>query len=174
MFTITPKANVARVNLQLKNTVPLVRNAIRKAFYDIGKDLVASTKEEINKKPKHGAIYLKTHGLRGELKKPRYYTASAPGEAPAVVTGQLRKSINFTVNGYNEMIFGVDLSRGKAPYGKYLEYSNLTALSVIRLAGVFHDKNRVSPRPFISAAYKKNKSNIKRKFANAINQAIKK
>lgn len=158
---------MARVNLQIKNLASVEKQAIRKTFYDVGKDLVSDAKEEINKTPKSGRQYRKYYGQKGRLKRPQYYTASAPGEAPASVTGKLRKSINFTVSGDNQMTFGVDLGRGNATYGKYLEYGDL-----ISMTG--QGSRKIKPRPYLSAAYKKNISNIQQKFVNAINQAIKK
>jgi type II secretory pathway pseudopilin PulG len=167
MFSIKPKTNIAAVELKIKNLANVERQAIRKAFYDVGKDLVASAKEEINKTPKTGRQYRKYYGQKGRMKRPGYYTASAPGEAPAAVTGKLRKSINFTVSGSSEMTFGVDLSRADASYAKYLEYANLVSMTG-------RGSKNIAPRPFLSAAYKNNKGNIERKFSQAISQAMKK
>lgn len=166
MFSLTTNANIDRIELKIKNLANAEKQAIRKTFYEVGKDLVADTKTEINKQPKSGKRYLKRYGQKGLMKRPQYYTASAPGEAPAVVTGKLRKSINFTVNGFNEMAFGVDLKYGDAPYGKYLEYGDLVSMTG-------QGCEKIKPRPFISAAYKKNVNKIQQKFSNAINQAMK-
>lgn len=165
MFTLTKNASAIKNSMRIKNLAGAEKQAIRKAFYDLGKILVADTREEINKKPKSGRRYVKYQGVKGRLKKPQYYNASAPGEAPAVVTGTLRKSINFTVSGASEMKFGVDLSRGDASYGKYLEHGNLLAMSG-------QGSKNIKPRPYISAAFAKNKNNIERKFSAEIAQAL--
>jgi hypothetical protein len=167
MFSLTPKANVAHIVLNIKNLANVEKQAVRKTFYEIGKTLVKDAKDEINKQPKSGRQYKKYSGASGRLKKPKYYTASAPGEAPAVVTGKLRKSINFTVSGGDQMSFGIDLSRADASYAKYLEYGDLGSMTG-------QGSKNIKPRPFLSAAYKKNQMDIQRKFENAINQAIKK
>lgn len=167
MFVIKKSANLANIKLKIKNLDNIEKQTIRKTFYEIGKDLVADTKEIINKTPKTGKMYRRYYGQKGALKRPSYYTASAPGESPAVVTGKLRKSINFTVSGNYEMKFGVDLDRANADYGKYLEYRNLIAMTG-------RGSKNIAPRPFISAAYIKNKNKIEQRFSTAINQVIKK
>jgi hypothetical protein len=168
VFSLTQASNVAQISLNLKNLANTEKQVIRKTFYDAGKDLVADAKKEINKAPKHGNIYRKYVGAGGrKLKQPKYYTASAPGEAPAVVTGKLRDSINFTVSGSDQMVFGVDESRKGVEYGKYLEYSYLIGMSG-------QGSKNIKPRPFISAAYKQNEKKMMQKFTNAINQALKK
>jgi hypothetical protein len=166
IFSIHRNANVSKVKLKLKNLSTLTRTAIRKTFYDVGKTLVADAKREIDTQPKHGRIYKKYFGVKGRLKRPRLHVASAPGEAPAVITGNLRKSIDFTV-GNMSMTFGVDTTRFKVKYGKYLEYGDLLTFSG-------QGSPNIKPRPFISASYRKNAENIHRKFINAIDEAMKK
>jgi len=168
MFGITKNGNAEKICLKIKNLAQERKIGTRRALYEIGKNLAKDARGLINQKPKHGKVYRKYAGIKGKkLARPTNYTASAPGEAPAVVTGLLRKSINFTVKGSDEMFFGVDLDRGNADYGKYLEYKNLIAM---RGKG---SKN-IEPRPFISAAYQKNKRNIQQKFGIEINKELKK
>lgn len=173
MFTLNKNANAERIRLGIKNLSTLTTTGIRRAFYDIGKDLVKDAKDLINKQPKSGRVYRKYTGVQGPLRSSQNYTASAAGEAPAVVTGVLRKSINFQVSGSIQMAFGIDLSRGgvlpnkgqEATYGKYLEYGNLISMSG-------KGSKNIEPRPFISASYQKNKRKVMQKFVEAINKEI--
>jgi hypothetical protein len=159
MIRIIPSPRNHQVILQVQGLKDGTKRAIRNTLWLAGKKLVADTKTEINKKPKHGRVYYTGVGIGGTaLKKGiRKHIASAPGEAPAVITGTLRKSINFTVHGSSEMEFGVDLSRGDAYYGRYLEYFNLITMSG-------RGSKNIAPRPFISAAYKMNKNYIQNMF----------
>jgi hypothetical protein len=139
---------------------------IRNALYQSGKDLVAEAKRVINEKPKHGRKYLKRMGIGrygagkrfyGSYTKPTYYTASAPGEAPAVVTGRLRSGIGFKVSGSDKLAF----YSGNVPYAKYLEYTDLV-----------NSKNdsqakKVQPRPYLSAAIGKYKDKIRERLEQA-------
>lgn len=148
------------------------KQVVRKTLYDVGKLISKGSRDEINTLPKHGRKYITYFGVSGTLKKPRYYTASAPGEAPAVVTGRLRNSIDFVVKGNVEMEVGV-LKEGSstaqkrgASYARDLEYKD-----IINMTGQV--KASVAPRPFLSSAYKKNKENIRRMFENALKEAFK-
>lgn len=71
----------------------------RRAFYDIGIQNVKYTREIIKKGPKNGRLY-RIAGRR------RRHRASAPGEAPANLTGRLRRGVDFRVKGNDQMEFG--------------------------------------------------------------------
>lgn len=170
MFSITESTRNANVFQKIANLQKLTETGIRKALYANGKDLAADARNFINMKPKHGRLYRIKHGLQGkELKRIKSYQASAPDEAPGVITGKLRKSINFTVTGTNQLEFGVDTrSRyGGAEYGKYLEYADLVSFSG-------QGSKNIKPRPFISASYKKNKGRMTQRFEQAIKQEMNK
>lgn len=163
-----PKNNL-RIIEKIEKLDTLVYRGIRKTLYDSGKDLAQDARNLINMKPKHGKLYRVSKGIGGKkLKRKKNYRASAPGEAPGVITGKLRKSINFTVTGVNQLEFGVDTrSRyGGATYGKFLEYANLLTFSG-------QGSKNIKPRPFISASWKKNKVKIMQRFDQAIKQEIK-
>jgi len=158
---IYPNRDAEKLSMRLVGMSLVPKRAARKAFYDIGKDLVKTAVALIDKKPKHGRVYRLTIGLGGRRRPLYNHFASAPGEAPAVITGELRESVNFTVHGSNKLQFGVDLTRGNAPYGKFLEYANL-----ISMTG-WGSKN-IAPRPFISASYEQNKKQFPIRFHNEI------
>ena len=80
-------------------------------------------------------------GRAAPRKNPRRYTASAPGEIPAVASGQLVKSIRSMVKkGYD--LYGVVGST--VQHAVHLEY------------GTF----KMKPRPFFWPVYKKNRAAI--------------
>ena len=80
--------------------------AIKRALYDVGKDMYAEVRRLIKEGPKTGRKY-KVKG--------RTHTASAPGQPPANWTGALRRSVGFKVR-KNEVEYGY-----KIRYGEYLE-----------------------------------------------------
>lgn len=87
----------------------MMKSGYRIAFYNIGKQLTRYTREIIKKGPKTGRLYY----IAGRKKRHR---ASAAGEAPANLTGRLRKGVNFNVSGWDQMQFGDTVF-----YGKFLE-----------------------------------------------------
>lgn len=113
------------------NSLPnLGPRAIKRALYDIGKDMYAETRRLIKEGPKTGRKY-KIKGKRG-------HTASAPGQAPANWTGALRRSVGFNVR-KNEVEYGY-----KIHYGEYLEEGT----------------GKMAPRPGLRLAYKNKTGNI--------------
>jgi hypothetical protein len=165
MFSILKGANFNNVKLKINNLHEHTQQSIRNSFYQIGKNLTDDARKLINEKPKHGRLYRIGAGIGGKrLKNKRNYIASAPGEAPGVITGELRKSVNFVVSN-NEMRFGTDMSKGKAPYGKFLEYGNLVSKSG-------QGSERIKPRPFISGSYAKNKTLIHSLFVSNLKKSL--
>lgn len=126
--------------------------AIRRAFYNIGKDLRKSAKDSILDKNKTGRIYNVYVTAGGQRRKRvRRHQASAPGQAPANLFGSLWRSLDFIVNGSTELVFGsksVASNGKKVPYGVYLEDGT----------------DRIAPRPFISKAVKDNYRNMQKRF----------
>lgn len=126
------------------------KEGIRKAFYDIGKDLTKTTSNLILA-PKHGKIYK----IR-RLKRIKMHRASAPGEAPANLSGTLRKSVGFDVNGSTKMEFGV-----RAPTS-----SIKTKKTTGAIYGVYLEDGtkKMAKRPFLITAIKQNQKNTKLRF----------
>ena len=87
----------------------MMRRGFRLAFYNIGKENTRYAKEIIKVGPKTGRLYR----IPGRKRRHR---ASAPGEAPANLTGNLRKGVDFEVKGPYQMEFGDQVF-----YGKFLE-----------------------------------------------------
>lgn len=86
-------------------------SAVRGALTDIGKKNVGTARALILSRKKTGKTRVVT--VRGRRVRHR---ASAPGEAPANLSGVLQQSIRFIVHGSNSMEFGAD-----APYAAFLE-----------------------------------------------------
>ena len=93
------------------NLASSTRFGIQKALYQTGKDLSGEFNRQVLSKDKTGNLYL----IKG-----RRHTASAPGETPANITGNYRKSIGFNVDGSNQLIFG-----NSAEYAGFLEVGTL-------------------------------------------------
>jgi hypothetical protein len=99
------------------------RTGARRGFAINGRMLVADVITKMNKKPKGGRSYKIYRGLGGrKLKRARIHIASTPSEYPAVITGALRKSVDFKILGFSEMEFGAGNNRVK--YAKPLEKRN--------------------------------------------------
>lgn len=153
-----PDSGNRRTLLQIENLKDLSQEAIRKAFYMIGKDLVDDSRAMIMEKPKHGRLYkLRKNGRLIN------HRASAPGEAPANFTGALKHSLDFTVSGSEKMVFG---SRTTFPnrkgtpagvnYGGYLELGT----------------RKIEPRPYLEPAIKKNYGNIQDHFEQQLKKSL--
>jgi hypothetical protein len=84
-----------------------IRTGIRRGSYISGQELTQDVRSRMTNGPQTGRTYTIYKGRGGsELKRPRRHTASGPGEYPAVITGELRKSVDFKVRGQNQLEFG--------------------------------------------------------------------
>jgi len=145
-----------RVIKKIEDTPNAIRTGVRFALYNIGKDLVDIATEEM-RKPKSGRWYTTKVGKQGSrLKKPRRYRASAPGEAPAVVTGKLRRSLDFKVKGWNYMSFRA--GNNEAFYAAFLE----------------NGTSKMAARPFMSTAVDKIESNATNYFEIEVSKQVNK
>jgi hypothetical protein len=102
----------------------------RRGFHRIGLEMVEYNRKLIYKGPKTGRLYK----IPGRKRKHR---ASAPGEAPANLSGALAKSIGYEITPANEMAFGSrskDDSKGGVAYGGWLDGGT----------------KRIKPRPHVS------------------------
>lgn len=146
MIKVKQDSNNRRVFIQIEKSARVTERALRKSFYYIGKDLVSSASKSILKKPKSGRVYLIRRG--GRLRR---HQASAPGEAPANFTGNLRRSLDFIVQGSKEMTFGAD-----ADYAKFLELGT----------------RKMEKRPYLIKSINDNERNITKHFENQIKKFL--
>lgn len=153
---IDPRSRKVIINIE--GLRQLSTRSIRQAFYRIGKDLKATAAELILEKPKHGRFYWVM--IRGRR---RLHQASAPGEAPANMTGNLRRSLDFEVVGADRLEFGYrenfDKSKGRGViYGRRLEEGD----------------DKISPRPGLLLSVKRNERNAIKHFEEQLKRAFKK
>jgi hypothetical protein len=108
------------------------KRGIRWGLFAIGRENVKHTRRLILDKNKNGRLYF----IRGKI-----HQASAPGEAPANLSGKLQKSVNYKVRGSSQMEFGDEVY-----YGKFLESPGT---------------KRILPRPHLETTVKdREKDNI--------------
>jgi len=100
-----------------------VKQGLRMGAYISGKQLTKFLKDEMTKKGRSGRRYLIYRGLGGRLlKKASLHQASSSSEYPAVISGNFRKSIDFEVKGYSQLVFGSGANGLAERYAKALEF----------------------------------------------------
>lgn len=142
-FTFKPTRGNPDIVAELKGNQRAAQIGIRQGMWLLGKDLVKDAKKYILEKPKSGRVYTS----RTKSGRRKTHIASAKGESPASNTGQLWRSLNFLVSGWQRIIYGAS-----APYANFLE------------------REEVLDRPFLRKALINNKQNGK----NLLEQEIKK
>jgi len=113
MIGIYPTHSTQKVLIKIHNLKNVPKRATRRALYEYGSILRKKLKNAIKKKGRTGRTY--NIYRRGRKTK---HIASAPFETPANITGKLKKSVDFKVEGDYKMKFGYDDS---VDYGKHLE-----------------------------------------------------
>ena len=126
-----------------------IKKALHNAFHEIGREHVIHTQNLMAEK-KTGRIYI--------INKEEHQ-ASAPGEAPAIITGALQRNVDYSVRGFSEMEFGDKSQGGKPPIGAYLEEGS--------------PKTNLEPRPHIKRAVEDRKKDTYNTLSQYIIKAIK-
>lgn len=147
MLKITVNPNSKQVIASFKNLKQINQTGIRKGWWFLGKDLVALSRKMISDKNKTGKTYVIKRNGRTII-----HQASAPGEAPARLFGDLQKSIGFLVQGWQKMVFGAN-----TPYAPELEEGS----------------DRVKKRPYLLPAIMSLQANAVRHFTREIEKAHK-
>ncbi len=142
-----------KVFLQINDLDNSTRRGIRQGLFQFGDDLVRTANQQILKKPKSGITRLVRRG-----KTRRRHTASAPGESPANLSGNYRRSIGYKLQGTKGLIFGAGNS--EVPYAEALELGNR--------------KNGMKPRPGLGNAVKATERNGIKYLENNIKRFVKK
>jgi len=153
--------NNRRVLLQIENISKLSKEGVRQAFYFIGKDLKQTSNDSILDKNKSGKTYLVRLG-----RTKRTHQASAPGEAPANITGNLRRSLGFEVRGSTQLEFGSrngPPAAGVSPKQAVAEYSVYLELGTSKMA----------PRPYLKPSVEKNQGNTRQHFERELEKEFK-
>lgn len=143
--------------ISIDNLEQATRRGIRQGFFRSGQKLRADARRNIIKGPKTGRLYR----VRGRKRRHR---ASAPGESPANLTGNLQRSVGFQIYGMDRMEFGYRESgggarSGSAFYGKFLELGTHKRATGQRL---------IEPRPNLNPTVKRNNRNVQRYMESAI------
>lgn len=123
MFKVELKFDNSTLMDAIKKRPNWVRSGIRKGYYNAGKQLVKYLRKEImDKSKKTGRIYYYQDIVKSKVIneskavfKIKKHQASAKGEFPANLSGNLKRSIDFHVDGLR-LVFG-----SRAEYSKKLE-----------------------------------------------------
>lgn len=115
-----------------------VKRGIKLGMFDVGRKIKPDIQRSILDTNKTGRVYLVRLG--GNTVRHR---ASAPGQAPANLTGKLQRSVNYRIRrGGQQMEIGA--GNDLINYARGLELGN----------------SRIAPRPYIKPAITKNNKNI--------------
>lgn len=160
---ITEAVENLAVKNGLKNIRANIRTAIEKSFYRIGKDLKTDARRRVNDPTtKTGRIYTKRLTRLAALHKKSKigmlvsHQASAPGESPARFSGDLTRSIDYTINGHDRLIFGAGGRDSKVNYARFLELGTA----------------KIKPRPFLKPAMQVNFRNMELELTTTIRTFI--
>lgn len=150
------KVTLSKINNLLTDLQAGIRKGLQQSGVDIAGKAGATNdgliKQDMNS-PKHGRTYEVSRGRGGRaLKRVRTHIASAAGEAPAVITGKLRQSVYFKVQGSNQLRIGAD-----TPYAGFLEKGT----------------SKMAPRPYLKNNIDKSRQNIEKNIIQAINAQLK-
>lgn len=103
--------------------------------------------------PRHGRTYYVPSQRRkgGRRTNPRTYTASAPGEPPAVLTGNLRNSVGFSRPTWNGNTVSIEVGPGLAVimFGPKMGQAEVSYARILEWGGVTRTGARILPRPYM-------------------------
>lgn len=88
----------------LPNTRKAFEQGINQGLHQAGFNLVKTFRDGIQRQAKTGRIY--SIGAKGRRRGRKRHQASAPGEYPAILSGDYLKAIDFNVRGSSELEFG--------------------------------------------------------------------
>jgi|TARA_R110000765_G_scaffold46663_1_gene96196 hypothetical protein len=152
----TIHAGIKEMDVRIKNLEKQSTRALRQGFFAFGKDLVNTSRELILKPPKTGRLY-RVAGRK------RRHRASAAGQAPANMTGRLRGSIDYKVQGAYRMEFGSNPAK------------NGNTAKTSKYAKVLEDgSGRIARRPYLQPSMKKNERNGAKHFERELRKAMSK
>lgn len=124
-----------------------MRKGIRHGFEELGSNMVRTAENQALNEPKFGRTYkLARDGVR------RLHRASAPGQSPAIDTGEYFEAFDYEARGWTELEFGND-----APHAEFLEDGT----------------DNMEPRPGVINAANASVRNSRSYMATKINQSLK-
>lgn len=151
MMDIKIDERARKAVISIKNLDRATRRGLRQGFFQYGAELKKVASRQVLQKPKGGRLYIVRRG-----KTRRRHRASAPGESPANLSGEYRRSIGYQVKGATQMVFGAGSK--KVPYAKWLEEGT----------------KRMKPRPGLGNALKETYRDGQDYLSNGIKKHIQK
>lgn len=142
-----------KIFAQIDNIPEQTARSIRHGFFALGKDLKQTASKEILRKPKGGRTYI----IRTPGGRRRRHVASAPGETHANLSGRLRRSLGYQINGHESMEFGYGVDKDAPEYGEFLEFGT----------------RRMKPRPSLLNAINATTRNAENYFDSAFTRFVK-
>jgi len=128
MITLTGRVSNRKVFLKFLRLEIVTKKKIRNALYEVGQENIQYVRDLMAEK-KHGRIYI----IRGIE-----HQASAPGEAPAIRSGRLARSLFYNVRGHRHVEIGANTR-----YAGFLEKGT----------------DKMEPRPYLRRAAADNQRN---------------
>lgn len=135
---IKEKKGNSKMFAMIEHSVENGDKAARTGLYRVGKMLTKKARDGIKQGPKTGNYY----PYKGRRKR-----ASSPGQFPANRSGELRRSIDFDIDGAHLMTFGANTE-----YAGYLEEGTENMIKRPYLIKVMR-KNRQETRNILSKAF---------------------
>lgn len=139
---VKPIKSTKRVIVGMTQSVHRHQQAIQNGLHVVGDLVGRRNRQLIRQGPKTGRVYR----INGRL-----HQASAPGEAPANLSGRLAKSYNYNVHGPSQMEVGQS-----APYAGFLEDGT----------------GRIRPRPNMIRAINDTQGDVVRAFYDEIEKVM--
>lgn len=129
MVSVVIKSSSFPAMDMINNIESLYKRGMRQGWFRVGNILSEELNRQVLNTPKTG----RTYSRRDRIGRRRRHRASAPGETPANMTGEYRRSRGYEIRGSDQLEFGL-----RDPKSKFLE------------AGT----RRMDPRPGIANAVK--------------------
>ncbi len=145
-FRLIPDPKNRQTILKLDRSHKMAKIGIRRGLFDLGYDLQEKARKNITTRGKTGKLYR----IKGRSRRHR---SSAPGQAPSNLSGKLKRSTTFQVQGFDRMEFGYDQT---APHGVYVELGS----------------SKMDPRPNLSPTVTEMNANAQGHFERRIANAI--
>lgn len=141
--TAPPKTEI--VMLKLQGLSEEMKEGMIAGFDELGSNLVRTGENQALNEPKFGRTY-KIRNKRGVTKLHR---ASAPGQSPALLSGNYFSEFKYETHGWQSLEFGND-----AEYSEFLEFGT-------KRAKTGRGRWRLAPRPGVRNAVKANVRNAR-------------
>ncbi len=144
-WSITAPPQTKLTMIKFKNLDNDMKEGIKAGFQELGSNLVRTGENQALNEPKFGRTY-KIKNAKGVKKLHR---ASAPGQSPALLSGNYFSEFKYESNTWRSLTFGND-----AEYSDYLEFG-------VKRSSTGRGRWRLAPRPGVGNAVKANVRNAR-------------